>query len=53
MNMLFPRHKNECLFDWKRLGSSHEVLEYRSFDDDIRGVHLPKGDVCVARLNFS
>lgn len=53
MNMLFPRYENKYLCDWKRLGRSHDILEYRSSDADIRVTHLPKGDVCVARLNFS
>ena len=53
MNMLFPRYKNKYLCDWKRLGRSHDIIEYRSSDADIRETHLQKGDVCVARLNFS
>ena len=53
MNMLFPRYKNKHLVSWHRLGRSHEILEYRSPDSIRRGIHLPKGEVCVARLNFS
>ena len=53
MNMLFPRHKNKHLVSWHRLGRSHEILEYRSPDSIRRGIHLPKGEVCVARLKFN
>ena len=52
MNMLFPRGGNEYLISSKLLGTSTDVLEYRSIDALLRANHLPKGEVYVARLDF-